>query len=66
MISDREWYRSDPEGHLRELASISEEIDEVSARMMSAPSIPSELKHYLAKRSFEKALTFIETGHEVG
>jgi hypothetical protein len=29
---------------------------------MGEEGIPSTLKHYLAKRSFEKALVFIESG----
>jgi hypothetical protein len=62
VIADREWFRSNPEGHLEALAAVSEEIDRSSAVVMGEEGIPSTLKHYLAKRSFEKALVFIESG----
>jgi hypothetical protein len=62
VISDREWYRNDPHGHLKALASVSEEIDRLGGVLMGDRAISPQLKHYLMKRSFDKALIFLETG----
>ncbi len=59
VISDREWYQSDPEGHLRALATVSVEIDRLSLVLMGDTEVSPQLKHYLVKRSFEKALSFL-------
>ena len=65
VISDREWYQSDPEGHLKALATVSAEIDRFSLVLMGDTEVSPQLKHYLVKRSFEKALSFLETGISV-
>ena len=65
LISDREWYRRDSESHLRELSTVSEEIDRLSVILIGDREIHPQFKHFLAKKSFEKALQFIETGNGV-
>jgi hypothetical protein len=65
LIADREWYRRDSESHLLALATVSEEIDRLSVILIGDREIPPQFKHYLAKKSFEKALQLIETGNGV-
>lgn len=65
IISDRDWYRRDPEGHLKALAGVSEGIDRLSSAVSHEAGVSPELKHYLGKRSFEKALKWLETGSAV-
>lgn len=62
IIADREWYRSAPDEHLAALAAVSQEIDRLGGVLMGDNAVSPQLKHYLMKRSFDKALIFLETG----
>lgn len=58
IIADRDWYGRDPDGHLESLRAVSESID-AAAGALPRP-VDANLKHYLERRSFEKALAFLE------
>lgn len=58
VIADRAFYERDPAGHLEELKSASEAIDEVKTRLPRP--IPGDLAHYLQGCSFQKALGWLE------
>jgi hypothetical protein len=50
--------RSDPEQHLEKLRKVSEKID--SAHAALSQPIDPRLAHFLERRSYEKALEFLE------
>lgn len=58
IIADREWYGRDGDGHLKALMEVSALI-EASSEQLPLPLHP-QLKHYLERRSYEKALAFLE------
>ena len=58
VIADREFYARDPEGHLEKLKSVSEQIETLQRQL--PPPVDLQLAHYLQRRSFDKALAFIE------
>ncbi len=58
IIADRAWYARDPEGHLNALMAVSAKIESHSAEL-PAPVHP-QLQHYLERRSYDKALAFLE------
>ena len=58
IIAD-EKSRGDPEKHMDRLRRISERIEALQATL--PPSVDSRLKHYLERRSYDKALEWIET-----
>lgn len=58
VIADREWYARDAAGHLVALQTVSEAI-EAAARALPQP-VDAQLAHYLERRSYDKALAFLE------
>ena len=57
IISDQE-SRSHPEKHLARLKTVSERIEELRARLPKP--VDPQLAHYLERRSYDKALKFLE------
>jgi hypothetical protein len=57
IIAD-EASRSDKEKHIARLRAVSEKIDNLQAALPQ--SIDPHLAHYLKRRSYDKALEFIE------
>ena len=60
VIGDREWYQRDAQGHLEALQSVSERIERLSKRLPAA--VDPQLRHYLERCSYEKALAFLCEG----
>jgi hypothetical protein len=58
IIGDREWFARDAAGHLEALKAVSEAIEEAVGEL-PVPLDP-QLEHYLARRSYDKALAFVE------
>ena len=58
IIGD-ETSRRDPETHTARLRAISEKIEKLEAALPQ--SIDPRLAHYLQRRSYDKAVEFIET-----
>jgi len=58
VIADREWYLRDSSGHLIALQSVSERITALS-RALTEP-VDGQLRHYLDRSSFEKALAHLK------
>jgi hypothetical protein len=52
--------RRDPAKHLARLQAVSEKIDRLQAAL--APPVDAQLAHYLKRRSYDKALEFLENG----
>jgi hypothetical protein len=57
IIAD-EASRRDPQNHMDRLKTISEKID--ALQMALPPSTDPRLKHYLERRSYDKALEWLE------
>jgi phytoene dehydrogenase-like protein len=57
LISDEE-SRRDTEAHMARLRAISEKIDKLQAGLPRP--IDPQLAHYLQRRSYDKALEFLE------
>ena len=57
IIADRSWYERDAEGHLKALMRVSESI--VSLADCLPRPIHPQLKHYLERCSYDKALAFL-------
>ena len=57
VIADRAWYERDAAGHLDALRRVSERIVAV-AQQLPLPVHP-QLKHYLERCSYDKALAFL-------
>jgi len=57
IIGDEE-SRRDEERHMARLREISEKIDKLQAAL--AQRIDPRLKHYLERKSYDKALEFLE------
>lgn len=62
VVADRGWYERDADSHLDALAEASREIDRSSEVVLRDTTASEKLKHYLVKKSYTKALQFIETG----
>jgi hypothetical protein len=58
IVGDQE-SRRDAASHLRRLQAVSEKIEQFEAKL--TPQIPAQLAHYLERRSYDKALEYIET-----
>ena len=58
VIADREWYARDPEGHLKLLRAISEQVTALQRQL--PPPVDPQLAHYLSRASYDKALAFLE------
>ena len=57
IISDEESQR-DPEQHMKRLREISDRIETLAATLPQP--IPPRLAHFLDRRSYDKALEFLE------
>ncbi len=57
VIADRDWFARDSAGHLEALKSVSERIERLSAALPSP--VDPQLRHYLERRSYDKALEFL-------
>jgi RNase P/RNase MRP subunit p30 len=57
IISDEE-SRRDPETHMQRLRAVSEKIERLERSLPSA--IDPELRHFLQRRSYSKALELLE------
>lgn len=51
--------RRDPDKHIARLKAVSERIDKLAAELPG--TIDPQLAHYLQRRSYDKALEFIES-----
>ena len=58
IIANHPWRDRDPAGHLDALKSVSEEI--VAWTDTHHATLDPQLRHYLAKASFQKALIHLE------
>ncbi len=59
VIRDQE-SRRDQTKHIARLRAVSEKIDRLHRAL--SPSIDPRLKHYLERKSYDKALEYLETG----
>ena len=57
IIADED-SRSDPAGHMQRLQKISERIEEIESQLPR--DIDPQLRHFLARKSYDKALAFLE------
>jgi hypothetical protein len=57
-IIDDEQSRRDPEKHLARLQAVSEKIDKLQTALPRP--VDPRLAHYLQRRSYDKALDFLE------
>ncbi|HEY4281975.1 MAG TPA: hypothetical protein VGM62_02850 [Chthoniobacterales bacterium] len=58
IIADEE-SRRDPAKHMTRLQAVSEKIQEL--QMELPPTVDPRLKHYLERRSYDKALEWLES-----
>jgi hypothetical protein len=58
VIGDRALRESDPERHLAQLREASEKIDALKAKLPA--NIHPQLRHYLDRCSYDKALDWVE------
>lgn len=58
VIADRDWYARDPAGHLERLRAVSEQIAALQGQL--PPPVDPQLRHYLDRCSYDKALAFLE------
>ena len=58
IIGDKESRERDPSRHLADLQAASERITALEARLPA--NIHPQLRHYFERRSYEKALAWIE------
>ena len=54
--------RRDPNKHMARLQSVAEKIDMLQAALPRP--VDSQLAHYLQRRSYDKALAFLEGGDD--
>ena len=57
IIADEE-SRRDPEKHMERLKAVSEKLEALQASL--PPSTDPRLKHYLERRSYDKALEWLD------
>ncbi len=58
IIADEE-SRRDPGGHTERLRAVSERIEQLEQDL--PPTIDPQLRHFLQRRSYDKALEFLTT-----
>jgi hypothetical protein len=58
LIADRAFYSRDPAGHLDALKTVSERILQLQAQLPQP--VHPQLRHYLERCSYDKALAFLE------
>jgi len=61
VIADHTHRNSDQFGHLQRLIDVSGRIDALISSVLTQELDP-QLRHYLEKKSYEKALAWIESG----
>lgn len=61
-VADREHYQRDPAGHLERLKEISARVDALSAQLPERTD--PQLAHFLERRSYDKALAWLEGASE--
>ena len=59
IISDEE-SRQDPDRHMARLQDVSQRIEMLEQRLSA--QLDPQLRHFLQRRSYNKALEYIETG----
>ena len=59
IIGDEE-SRQDPDRHMARLQSVSQRIEALEQRLSSR--LDPQLRHFLQRRSYTKALEYLETG----
>lgn len=59
IIKDEE-SRRDPERHIVRLQDVSTRIEALEQRL--APALDPQLRHFLQRRSYSKALEYLESG----
>jgi hypothetical protein len=64
VIADHAWRDRDAAGHLEQLKSVSERLQQEHQRLRG--QLPARLNHYLTQASFSKALEWIRTGGASG
>jgi hypothetical protein len=60
VIADRAWYERDAAAHLDELKRVSERIVRLGVELPDP--VHPQLRHFLERCSYDKALEFIEAG----
>jgi hypothetical protein len=60
LIADYAWRDRDSEGHLKALKEVSEKITDWTKLHRS--EVDSQLRHFLANASYQKALAYLERG----
>jgi len=63
VIADHGLRDHDPEAHLKKLQEASLLIEEAACPLVESPLYP-KLKHFLERRSYDKALAWIEEERE--
>ena len=59
IIADHELRDRDPAAHLKKLQEVSEAIERYEA-VLSESKVDPKLRHYLERRSYDKALEWLE------
>ena len=57
VIGDRGWFSRDASGHLDALKAVSDRIELLAAAL--PPPVDPQLRHYLERCSYDKALAFL-------
>jgi hypothetical protein len=57
VIADRDWFARDAAGHLEALKAVSGRIELLAATL--PPPLDPQLRHYLDRCSYDKALAFL-------
>jgi hypothetical protein len=57
VIGDRDWFARDASGHLEALKAVSGRIELLAAAL--PPPLDPQLRHYLDRCSYDKALAFL-------
>jgi hypothetical protein len=61
VIADHAHRESDSAGHLSRLITVSKKIDAIVATL-SPQELDPQFRHYLDRKSYDKALAWIESG----
>lgn len=61
VIADYDFRERDPEAHLKKLQEASEVIEKLEKVLLSEGAVDPKLRHYLERRSYEKAVALLES-----